>query len=72
MLEIEFEAQGRDTTMKPKSILAFALLCAIWGSTWAAISVLVQDVPPLRSAAVRFLLAGVVLLVVVAIKRLSV
>lgn len=37
----------------------FAALCAIWGSTWAAIRVLVGDVPPLRAAAVRFVIAGV-------------
>jgi drug/metabolite transporter (DMT)-like permease len=41
--------------------LAYASLCLIWGSTWMAIRVLVQDVPPLRAAWVRFLLAATLL-----------
>jgi drug/metabolite transporter (DMT)-like permease len=44
-------------------LLAFSSLCLIWGSTWLAIRVVVRDVPPLRAAMVRFLVAAVVLLV---------
>jgi drug/metabolite transporter (DMT)-like permease len=43
---------------------AFALLCAIWGSTWMAIKVVVHDVPPFRAAAERFLLAAILLALV--------
>lgn len=52
--------------MKPRSLFAFASLCAIWGSTWAAIRMVVEEVPPLRAAVVRFSIAGAVLLVVAA------
>jgi len=40
------------------------LLCLIWGSTWWAIRLCLLDQPPLTSAALRFLLAGTVMVVV--------
>ena len=43
---------------------AFALLCAIWGSTWMAIKIVVHDVPPFRAAAARFLIAAALLALV--------
>lgn len=43
-------------------LFAYSSLCLIWGSTWLAIRVVVRDVPPLRAAMVRFLVAAVVLL----------
>lgn len=47
---------------------AYVLLCAIWGSTWMAIRVTVEEVPPLRAAGLRFL-AGAALLAIPAIGR---
>lgn len=41
--------------------LAYALLCAIWGTTWMAIRVVVTEVQPLWAAAVRFMIAAVIL-----------
>lgn len=43
-------------------ISGYISLCLIWGSTWLAIRFLVYDVPPLKAAAIRFLIAAVVLL----------
>jgi drug/metabolite transporter (DMT)-like permease len=43
---------------------AFALLTLIWGTTWAAIRVALAGIPPLTGVAVRFLLAGAILLAV--------
>jgi drug/metabolite transporter (DMT)-like permease len=43
-------------------IVAYVVLCLIWGSTWLAIRVVVQDVPPLKAAAIRFLVGGLLLL----------
>jgi drug/metabolite transporter (DMT)-like permease len=54
-----------------KHYLAYLALCLIWGSTWAAIRILVHDVPPLRAAALRFLLGAVILLLVVSRSRKS-
>jgi drug/metabolite transporter (DMT)-like permease len=42
--------------------LGYIALCLIWGSTWLAIRLVVRDVPPLQAAALRFLVAGSLLL----------
>lgn len=56
--------------MTPKKTLAFAVLCLIWGSTWFAIRILVEQVPPIRSAALRFAIAVVVLVPIVAARKI--
>lgn len=43
------------------TVLAFAIIYLVWGSTFLAIRVGVHEVPPFLLAAMRFLLAGVVL-----------
>jgi drug/metabolite transporter (DMT)-like permease len=47
----------------------YALLVAIWSSTWVAIKVGLGDTPPLLGAGVRFALAGVGLLVLARFSR---
>jgi len=42
----------------------FALLILIWGTTWAAIRIGLEGVPPFTGVAVRFALAGLLLLAV--------
>src|ERR1700688_1889889 len=51
------------TTHRPtwKTLLAFGIIYFVWGSTFLAIRVGVREVPPLILAAMRFLVAGVVL-----------
>jgi drug/metabolite transporter (DMT)-like permease len=44
-----------------KTLLAFAIIYFVWGSTYLAIRIGVHDVPPLLFAAMRFLVAGLVL-----------
>lgn len=44
-----------------KTLLAFAILYFVWGSTYLAIRVGVLEVPPLLFAAMRFLFAGLLL-----------
>ena len=51
--------------------LAYILLCAIWGSTWLAIRIVVRDVPPMFAAGLRFVIAAAVLLVLAIVNRLS-
>lgn len=43
--------------------LSLAALCLIWGTTWAAIQIGLDGVPPLSGIALRFGIAGAVLLV---------
>jgi drug/metabolite transporter (DMT)-like permease len=47
----------------------YALLVAIWSSTWVAIKIGLEDAPPLLGAGVRFALAGVLLLAFAAAGR---
>jgi drug/metabolite transporter (DMT)-like permease len=47
-------------------ILAFGLVYLFWGSTYLAIDIAVQTIPPALMCGVRFLIAGVVMLVVCA------
>ena len=44
-----------------KTLLAFAIIYFVWGSTFFAIRVGVREVPPFLLAAMRFLVAGLVL-----------
>jgi drug/metabolite transporter (DMT)-like permease len=44
-----------------KTLLAFAIIYLVWGSTFLAIRIGVHEVPPLLFAAMRFLVAGLVL-----------
>ena len=54
------------TPAKPqrwKTLLAFAIIYCVWGSTFLAIRIGVREVPPFLLAAMRFFVAGVVLYV---------
>ena len=44
-----------------KTLLAFAIIYLVWGSTYLAIRIGVREFPPLLMAALRFLIAGAVL-----------
>jgi drug/metabolite transporter (DMT)-like permease len=46
---------------KWKTLLAFAIIYFVWGSTFLAIRIGVHEVPPLLLAAMRFFIAGIVL-----------
>ncbi len=53
-----------EATVRPpawKTVLAFAIIYFVWGSTFLAIRVGVREVPPLLLASMRFFIAGVVL-----------
>jgi drug/metabolite transporter (DMT)-like permease len=55
----EVEAAGHHPMWK--TFLAFAILYLVWGATFLAIRVGVREVPPFLFAAMRFLIAGLVL-----------
>src|SRR5258708_27898067 len=53
-----------EATVRPpawKTVLAFAIIYFVWGSTFLAIRVGVREVPPFLLASMRVLVAGVVL-----------
>ena len=47
---------------RARLVLAFFAIYVIWGSTYLAIRVAVETVPPLFAAGVRFAIAGTILL----------
>ena len=53
--------QTKTENSRWKTLLAFAIIYFVWGSTYLAIRVGVRDVPPLILAAMRFFIAGIVL-----------
>lgn len=50
--------------LKGRAFVAYAIVCIVWGSTYLAIRVGVEHLPPFLFAGVRFLIAGVVLAVI--------
>jgi drug/metabolite transporter (DMT)-like permease len=58
-ISISMEAKTHRPTWK--TLLAFAIIYFVWGSTFLAIRIGVHEVPPLLFAAMRFLVAGLVL-----------
>jgi drug/metabolite transporter (DMT)-like permease len=49
-------------SQRSRVILAFALLYVLWGSTYLAMRVIVRDMPPYVAGAVRYLVAGPIML----------
>jgi len=52
--------------------LAFFIVCGVWGSTWLAIKIGLQTVPPFLAAGLRFAVASGVLLLIVRFRRLPI
>ena len=52
--------------------VTFCLLCIIWGSTWLAIKIGLEDSPPFLSAGLRFLIASLILTITILLKRISI
>lgn len=51
-------------------ILAWLILCLIWGTTWIFIKIGLYDLPPLAFAAARFILAISILFVVIRVQKI--
>ncbi len=47
--------------LRGRALVAYLLVCTVWGSTYLAIRIGVADLPPLLFAGIRFLIAGVLL-----------
>ena len=50
--------------LKGKALIAYLVVCVFWGSTYLAIKVGVTELPPFLFAGLRFLVAGLLLLVI--------
>jgi drug/metabolite transporter (DMT)-like permease len=51
------------------TVVAYAIMCAIWGTTWLAIKVGLHYIPPITGVGVRFTIAAIVLFAVAGIRR---
>lgn len=47
--------------LRGRALIAYLLVCTVWGSTYLAIRIGVADLPPLLFAGVRFVIAGLLL-----------
>lgn len=52
-------------------LLIYIILCLIWGSTWLAIKIGLQDSPPLWSAGFRFVIASVIIFIINLVRRVD-
>jgi drug/metabolite transporter (DMT)-like permease len=59
-------------SLRLKVLIGFAVICLIWGSSWAAVKIGLESVPPLLSLGIRFTLASIVLGLIVFVKHLSI
>ena len=50
-------------------IIIWLVLALIWGSTWLFIKLGLEDLPPFTFAGIRFVIAAIILLIVIAIRR---
>ena len=55
----------------PITTVVWLALCLIWGSTWIAIKLGLSDLPPIGFAAVRFVLATLIVFAVLRVQRIA-
>lgn len=55
-----------------KVVLGYILICIIWGSTWLAIKIGLESIPPFLGAAVRFLIAAGIMFVLVHVRKIKI
>lgn len=59
-------------SLRLKVFLGFVVICIIWGSSWAAVKICIESIPPLLSLGIRLSLASVILGLIVFMKHLTV
>src|SRR3712207_6317394 len=53
-----------------KIVLVWIIICTIWSSTWIFIKLGLSDLPPVSFAALRFLIAAAILLLIMAVQKI--
>ena len=59
-------------SLRLKVLTGFAVICLLWGSSWAAVKIGLESVPPLLSLGIRFTLASIILGLIVLWKHLRI
>ncbi len=52
--------------------VGFSIVSFVWGSTWLAIKIGLEDIPPFLGAGIRFAVATVILLIIVRVRKIGV
>jgi drug/metabolite transporter (DMT)-like permease len=55
--------------MRPVVWIAYAIMCLIWGTTWLVIKIGLHSIGPLTSVGLRFIIAGMLLYIIAALRR---
>ncbi len=53
-------------------IAGFVVITAVWGSTWLVIKIGLETMPPFLSAGIRFVVASLILLLIIRLRRLPI
>jgi drug/metabolite transporter (DMT)-like permease len=59
-------------SLRLKVYIGFIAACLIWGSSWAAVKLGIESIPPLLSLTLRFSIASLLLGIIVAVQKISV
>ena len=59
-------------SLRLKVLIGFTIICLIWGSSWAAVKIGIESIPPLLSLGIRLTLASIILGLIVFVKHLPV
>ena len=59
-------------SLRLKVLIGFTIICLLWGSSWAAVKIGLESVPPLLSLGIRFTVASFILGLIVFVKHLTI
>ena len=59
-------------SLRVKIYSGFVIICLLWGSSWAAVKLGLETVPPLLSLGIRFSIASIILGMIVVVYRLKI
>jgi drug/metabolite transporter (DMT)-like permease len=59
-------------SLRVKIYLGYIAICLLWGSSWAAVKLGIESIPPILSLGIRFSIASIILGFVVIVRRLGI
>src|SRR2546428_12945360 len=57
---------GPPNPTRARAYLAWAFVCLVWGTTYLAIRIALETIPPLLMGGIRFLVAGLLMIIMLA------
>lgn len=59
-------------SLRIKIYFGYIAICILWGSSWAAVKLGIETIPPILSLGIRFLIASIILGSVVVLRRIAI